>query len=95
MTRRLLMLLSLSLLTSPLAGRGLSVAALTLDQATAQVRRDSGGRVLSAERAHRKGREMYRFKVLTPDGRVRKVWVDPGSGVGQGGRQGRGGGRGR
>ncbi len=63
-------------------GRGMALmaatAALTLDQAAAQVRRDSGGRILAAERSRRNGRPMYRFKVLTPNGRVRKLWVDPG-----------------
>lgn len=35
-----------------------------------EVERD-GGRVLQAERMQRGGREVYRYKVLTPDGRVR------------------------
>jgi hypothetical protein len=37
----------------------------------------SGGRVLQAEPMQRGGREVYRFKVLTPEGRVRVVQGDP------------------
>lgn len=58
---------------------GNALAALTLDQATRQMEA-SGKRVLAAESKRHQGREMYRFKVLTPQGRVRKVWVDPRSG---------------
>lgn len=61
--------------TSANAGSGLS-----LDQATKRVQQDSGARVLSAERRQRQGREWYRFKVLTPSGRVRQEWVDPSTG---------------
>jgi len=58
---------------------GISLAAVTLDQATRRVE-SKGVRVLSAQRAQHAGRAMYRFKVLTPQGRVRKLWVDPQSG---------------
>ena len=89
MPQRFFVLLSLLLIgTLPIgssaaaAGRArvllAATATLTLDQATARVRRESGGRILSAGRVQRKGRPMYRFKVLTPQGRVRTLWVDPG-----------------
>lgn len=51
---------------------------VSLDQATQQIQRDTGDRVLSAESRQRRGRQWYRFKVLTPEGRVRQRWVDPG-----------------
>lgn len=41
-------------------------------QAAEQARRQSGGRVLSTER---QGNQGYRVKVLTPQGRVRKIDV--------------------
>ncbi len=41
-----------------------------------QVERD-GGRVLQAEPMQRGGEEVYRLKVLTPEGRVRVLQQDP------------------
>lgn len=49
---------------------------ISMDEAVARVRRDTGGRVLSAEA--RDGR--YRIKVLMPNGAVRMVNVDARSG---------------
>src|SRR5688500_11115105 len=37
----------------------------------------AGGRVLQAEPMQRGGEEVYRFKVLTPEGRVRVMQGDP------------------
>lgn len=54
-------------------------AQLTLGEVTRQIEA-SGKRVLAAERKRHQGRSMYRFKLLTPQGRVRKVWVDPNTG---------------
>ncbi len=49
---------------------------ISLDEAAARVRRETGGRVLSAEA--RDGR--YRIKVLLPNGAVRVINVDARSG---------------
>ncbi len=49
---------------------------LSLDQAVSQVRRDTGGRVLSAETVQRNGQRVHRIKVLTPENRVRVYYVD-------------------
>jgi uncharacterized membrane protein YkoI len=49
---------------------------ISLDEAVTRVRRDTGGRVLSAEA--RDGR--YRVKVLLPNGAVRVISVDKRSG---------------
>src|SRR6187402_43364 len=38
----------------------------------------AGGRVLQAEPMQRGGQEVYRFKVLTPEGRVRVMQGEPG-----------------
>ena len=43
----------------------------TLSQAIEQVRRRTGGRVVSAETRVQGGREVHHIKVLTPDGTVR------------------------
>lgn len=51
---------------------------MSLDQAVERVRRDTGGRVLSAETVSDNGRRSYRIKVLTPDRRVRVINVGAG-----------------
>jgi uncharacterized membrane protein YkoI len=48
----------------------------SLDQAVAQVRRQTGGRILSAETVKRNGRTVHRIKVLTRDNKVRIVHID-------------------
>ncbi|KFN50257.1 hypothetical protein P873_07825 [Arenimonas composti TR7-09 = DSM 18010] len=52
------------------------------DEAADRVRQveRAGGRVLQAEPMQRGGREVYRIKVLTPDGRVRVIDEDRGPG---------------
>lgn len=67
----------LALLLAGMTGAASASPTLSLDQATQRIQRDSGDRVLSAERRRRQGREWYRFKLLTPEGRVRQQWVDP------------------
>jgi len=53
---------------------------LSLNEAVARVRRDSGGRVLSAKAHERRGETTYRVKVLLPNGAVRVYNVDARSG---------------
>lgn len=48
----------------------------SLDQAVAQVRKQTGGRILSAETVQKKGRTVYRIKVLTRDNKVRIIHVE-------------------
>ncbi|MCW8973863.1 MAG: hypothetical protein OQL05_11405 [Gammaproteobacteria bacterium] len=43
---------------------------LSLDQAVRQVRRETGGRILSARTVEKGGVTLHRIKVLTPDNRV-------------------------
>lgn len=45
-------------------------AGISLDQAAEQVRRETGGRILSAATVNKDGRPVHRIKVLTPDRRV-------------------------
>src|SRR5512134_2139037 len=53
---------------------------ISLDEAVSRVRRETGGRVLSAEARDRRGSITYRIKVLMPNGAVRVVNVDARSG---------------
>jgi uncharacterized membrane protein YkoI len=53
---------------------------LSLSDAADLVQRRTGGRVLSAQAVREQGRELYRIKVLTPQGEVRVVLVDPATG---------------
>ncbi len=48
-----------------------------LPASVSRVERETGGKVLSAERRNRGGREVNRIKVYTPEGRVRVMWDDP------------------
>jgi len=43
---------------------------ISLDQAAEQVRRQTGGRILSAETITKNGQQVHRIKVLTPDHKV-------------------------
>ena len=49
--------------------------AMTLAQAVNKVKRDTGGKVLSAQTRVQGNREIHFVKVLTQDGRVRTVRV--------------------
>lgn len=55
-------------------------ARLSLDQAVAMVESRYGGRVVKAERKGEGERATYRIRVLTEDGRVLDLRVDPASG---------------
>jgi uncharacterized membrane protein YkoI len=55
-------------------------AAVSRDDAAAMVQRETGGRVLSVERADAGGRPVWRVKVVTPRGDVRVVLVDVATG---------------
>jgi len=48
-----------------------------LPDSVRRVERETGGEVLRAEPMQRDGHEVYRFKVLTTDGRVRVMQDDP------------------
>ena len=67
-------LLPSTVLAGP-GGKG-SGGQTSLDQAVDQVRRNTGGRVLSAETDRRGGHSVHRIKVLTPDGQVRYIQID-------------------
>jgi uncharacterized membrane protein YkoI len=52
-----------------------------LDEAVAMVQARFGGRVLAASSSIRRGREGWRIRVMTEDGRVYTVFVDAASGA--------------
>ena len=53
---------------------------ISLDEAVSQARRQYQGKVLSAETIRVDGRKVYRIKILTKDGRVKRTQIDAGSG---------------
>jgi len=59
----------------------------SLDDAVSDARHRYPGRVLSAETDRRGGRESYKIRILTDDGRVKRLRVDPESGNPQRRRQ--------
>jgi len=63
----------------PVSQRG-AATAITLEQAVAQVRKETGGRILAAETVQENGRRVHRIKVLTPDHSVRTIRIDAGNG---------------
>ena len=48
----------------------------SLDSAVARARRRTGGRVLSAETRLQQGREVHVIRILTDDGKVRRIRED-------------------
>lgn len=57
-----------------------AVAAVSRDEAAAVAQRETGGRVLSVDRAEAGGRAVWRVKVVTARGEVRVVLVDVATG---------------
>ena len=91
--RLLIALLALALVTAPVhaaryAFHPLQVAqrdqdgngGISLDQAVAQARQQHQGKVLSAETLRVDGRKVYRIKILTKNGRVKRTQIDARSG---------------
>jgi hypothetical protein len=64
-----------------------------LPESVRRVERETGGKVLQVRPIQRGDREIYRMKVLTPDGRVRVVQDDPRHPRDSGGREERNSGR--
>jgi len=52
----------------------------SLEDAVSEARGRYPGRVLSAETDRRGGRESYKIRILTRDGKVKRLRVDPESG---------------
>ncbi len=52
-------------------------AEMSASEAAAEVQRRTGGQALGVEEENQDGRKVFRVRVLTPDGRVREIAVDP------------------
>ena len=55
-------------------------AAVSRDEAAGIAQRQTGGRVLTVERADAGGKPAWRVKVVTPRGEVRVILIDAASG---------------
>ncbi len=53
---------------------------ISLDEAISRARRQESGKVLSAETVRDNGRRVHRIKILTRDGRVKRVRIDASTG---------------
>ena len=49
---------------------------ISLDEAVRRARQQHRGKVLSAEAVRIDGRKVYRIKILTKDGRVKRIHID-------------------
>ena len=49
---------------------------ISMDQAIAKARKSDKDKVLSAETIHKDGRKIYRIKILTKKGRVKRTRID-------------------
>jgi len=49
---------------------------VSLDEAVARVKKQTKGRILTAETIQRNGQPVHRIKVLLPNGSVRVMYVD-------------------
>lgn len=68
--RSLFLLVALFAIAAPATARE---QVSSLQEAIEEVQRETGGRVLAADTVRAGPRELYRIKVLTPDGRVRVI----------------------
>jgi uncharacterized membrane protein YkoI len=71
---------SLVLAAALVLATGSALAAVSRDDAAAVAQRETGGRVLSVDRADAGGRAVWRVKVVTSRGDVRVVLVDVATG---------------
>jgi uncharacterized iron-regulated membrane protein len=92
----LILLLAMSLATGPVLaaphysprmliaknnhGNKGSNGGISQDEAVQRARQRYNGKVLSAETIRDNGRKVYRIKILTPDGRVKRIRIDAHSG---------------
>ena len=79
MTKHLVLTSLLSLLLAMPAWSGPD-RRTSLDEAVSEARDRYNGRVLSAETRRRNGHESHRIRILTKDGRVKRLNIDAESG---------------
>ena len=54
----------------------LALARVNADQAAAVAQQSGAGRVLAVEKTNASGREVFRIKLLTPNGEVKVILID-------------------
>jgi uncharacterized membrane protein YkoI len=80
--RIFIMTMVMIMITLPLSAMpvyGMQLAAnerVTLEQAVARVKQQTGGRILTAETQSHDNQPVHRIKVLLPDGRIRVITID-------------------
>lgn len=82
-------LLLLSLLFPLVYHQALARGGISLDEAVEQARDREGGRVISAETQERDGHQVYNIRLLTKDGKVKRLRIDGQSGKRMNGSRGR------
>jgi hypothetical protein len=75
-TRRILQSLLLGLLSLSLTN---TLAEVSLDQAVEQAKQRVGGQVISAETRTRDGRRVHNIRILTQEGKVRRLRINASS----------------
>ena len=83
-TRPILHTLILGLLLLPVTH---AAAEVSLDQAVEQAKQRVGGRVISAETRNRDGRQVHNIRILTDEGKVRRLRINADGGRKNGGRR--------
>ncbi|MFK5948190.1 MAG: hypothetical protein QM500_05420 [Methylococcales bacterium] len=74
------LLLTFCLIQAVYADREITLAMVTLDQATKKVIEKDGNKVMGAKTEIMEGKKVHIIKVLTSDGRVQYIKVDAESG---------------
>ncbi len=72
-------------LATVLLGAARAHADISLDQAVQQAKQRTGGRVISAETLSQDGRPVYNIRILTQDGKVRRMQIHADDKGGEGG----------
>lgn len=80
MKKSIMLLLLLAVLTLGVSSQALGDRRTSLEQAVSEARDRHPGRVLSAETQRRNGRESHNIRILTNDGRVKRLHMDAESG---------------
>ncbi|MEJ2403964.1 MAG: PepSY domain-containing protein [Candidatus Thiodiazotropha sp.] len=62
-------------LATVLLGATQAHAGMSLDQAVQQAKQKTGGRVISAETRNKDGHSVYNIRILTRDGKVRRMQI--------------------
>jgi uncharacterized membrane protein YkoI len=68
-------ILAMILLSMMLLPHSYAIAEISLDQAVQQAKQRTGGRVISAETRKQNGDRIHNIRILTNDGKVRRMQI--------------------